>query len=300
MEKIKKRKGNLAVWLGIIAGIFLIGGKLVLGILGRSQALIADAIHSVTDFITDIFAFLGLHFAFKKEDSNHPFGHGKIDSMMSILIGVSMLLAGIWLGYDAVMKLIKGEMMVPNQLALFGAIGSIVIKETLFRYTLKVGKEIKNQSLVANAWHHRSDVYSSVAVVVGIVPALISPELAFCDSLAAVVVSIMIVKAGYDVVRPAFLSTIDTGPNQEIVKQIQDISMEVEGVIDAHDVRGRYYSDQLYLELHIVVDPQITVAEGHLIAVKVVDTIKEKMDNILDVIIHVDPDDSEWNQPRFN
>lgn len=299
MDEQNKKEGKLAIWLGIGAGIILISGKLVLGYLGRSSALIADAIHSATDFVTDIFAFLGLHFAFKKEDHNHPFGHGKIDSMMSILIGISMILAGVWLGYEAVLNLLRGEFERPNHLALLGAAASVIIKELLFRYTLVVGKKLKNQSLIANAWHHRSDVYSSIAVLIAVVPAIIFPELAFFDPLAAIIVSLMIAKAGYDVVYPAFLSTIDTGPDEKMVKDIRDLAFSVEGVHDVHDIRGRYYSSLLYLELHLVVDPEITVADGHLISVNVSNIIKESVEDILDVIIHVDPDDSQWNKPKF-
>jgi cation diffusion facilitator family transporter len=290
---LNKKAGRRTIWASVLLGVLLIATKLTLGILGRSQALVADAIHSVTDFITDVFAFFGLMYAFKAEDRDHPFGHGKIDTLMSLLIGIAMLLAGLWLGFDAARTAFGGHATAPTWLALAGAVLSILIKEGLFQYTIRVGSRIDNQSLVANAWHHRSDALSSVAVVLGVIPALINPAWAVFDALAALIVAAMIFKFGLDVVVPAFRSASDAAPSTEKLREIEQVAYSIDGVRNAHDIRARYYSNRLYVEIHIIVDPEITVAAGHEISRAVRHAINTQVSNILDVIVHLDPDDPE-------
>lgn len=292
-----EKSGRMTVWVSIAVNVFLIIIKFAVGIIARSQALIADAIHSFTDFVTDIMSFFGLKYAFKGEDHDHPFGHGKIDNLMSLLIGVALTLAGLWLGTNAILSLIHGGFESPSYVALIGALLSIIVKESLFHYQYRVGKRIGNQSLIANAWHHRSDVISSSAVLIGLIPAVISPGLAYFDALAAIVVSVFIVKIGCDIMIPAFRSASDAGPEKNEIEEIERVAASINGVRNAHDVRARYYSSKLYVEVHVVVDPEITVEAGHEIAVAVRKKIRHEVKNILDVMVHIDPDIKEWREP---
>lgn len=291
MAQSSRKTGTITVWVGVVCGLILIAVKILLGIIGKSHALIADAFHSISDFLTDILAFFGVLYAFKGEDKDHPFGHGKIDTLMSLLIGIVMVLTGIWLGYEAATNIITGDLSRPNVWALMGAVISILVKEALFRYTHYVGIKIGNQSLIANAYHHRSDVLSSLAVVVGVIPAVINPDWAVFDALAVIVVAGMIAKMGFEVVIPAFRHASDAAPSDEQIEEIKRVAASVEGARNPHDIKARFYSNKLYTEVHIAVDPNITVQKGHEIADMVRDKIMAEIDDILGVIVHVDPDD---------
>jgi cation diffusion facilitator family transporter len=283
------KAGKRNIQVGIALGAFLIIMKATLGFWGRSHALIADAVHSITDLVSDAFAFFGVKFAFMGIDDNHPFGHGKIDTLMSLFIGISMVLAGLWLGFENIITLVYGETKHPNILALIGALASVIVKELLYRYTHRVGTKIGSKSLIANAKHHRTDAFSSLAVVFAIIPALLNPELAFLDSIAAIVVAIMIVKVGIDVSVPAFMAASDASPEPEDIARITTVAESVDGVLDAHDIKARFYSSKLYAEIHIVVDPEITVRQGHQIAENTRTTICQQIPEVIDIIVHVDP-----------
>jgi cation diffusion facilitator family transporter len=285
------KDGGKTVVASLVGGLFLIAAKLGLGIVGRSQALIADGIHSITDLFSDGMAYFGLIYGRKEADSNHPFGHGKIDTLMSMLIGTMMVMAGLWIIIGSIEDLVAGEGSIPNYLAVVGAIASIVIKEGLFQYSYLVGKRIRSQSIVANAWHHRSDAISSVAALLGILPALFNPDLYFFDIIAAMIVAALIIKLGVDIIVPAFKSASDIAPDNEKLDDISSLAKSIDGVIGVHDVRARYYADQLYVEMHVVVDGDLTVRQGHKIAVEVRRRLREDKDIVMDAIVHIDPHD---------
>ncbi len=289
----ESRAGRIALWFGVIGNALLIAVKTVLGVVGRSQALIADAVHSFTDFATDIMAFAGLKYAVKGKDKDHPFGHGKIETLMTLLIGLTLVLVGIWIGYSAAVSVFSGSLESPTYVALIGALISIAVKEWMYQYTVRVGRRIKSNVLVANAWHHRSDAFSSIAAALGIGGALIHPSLIFLDPLAALLVALFIIKVGFDIIIPAFQSAADAAPEQSKLDEIRAAAESVEGVRDAHDTKARQYASKLYVEIHIVVDPGISVAEGHSIADSVRDAILNGVEDILEVIVHVDPDKSQ-------
>ncbi len=298
IDRQGQRGGMRAVVAGAVANALLIAVKFALGIVGRSQALIADAVHSVTDFATDIMAFAGLRYAGKERDRDHPFGHGKIETLMSLLIGVALVLAAAWIAYAAVAAIVAEEINRPNAAALVGALVSIAVKESLYHYTVRAGRRIRSQVLIANAWHHRSDALSSVAVLIGVGAALVNPDWAILDAVAALVVALLIVKVGFDIIVPAFRSASDAAPDSARLAEIERAASAVPGVRAAHDVRARYYSNLLYVEVHIVVDPSISVSEGHGIADAVRRRISDSVLDILDVIVHVDPDEGEAALPR--
>jgi len=293
--------GRLTILASLIGGIVLVALKFTLGIMGRSQALIADGIHSITDLASDVLAFFGLTYAFKEADENHPFGHGKIDTLMSMLIGAIMIMAGMWIIVENIQGLVLGEFVAPTYLALFGALASILIKEALFQYTYRVGRRIRNQSITANAWHHRSDAISSVAAVCGIVPALINPDLFYFDIVAAIAVAVLIIKLGSDIVIPAFTSASDISPDDERIAEIAELVNQVEGVESVHDIKARYYAEQLYVELHVVVNGDLSVRQGHSIAVAVRNKLIAGDESIMDAMVHIDPhDDPHLSQKQHD
>lgn len=289
MDVVGHRSGLKTIWAGVVGNALLIAVKGILGVVGRSQALLADAVHSVTDFATDILAFAGLRYSMKDSDRDHPFGHGKIETLMSLFIGLALLAAGVWIGYAAVVSFFADTSKSPNAFALLGAVISILIKEGLYQYTVRVGRRIKSQVLVANAWHHRSDALSSIAVIAGVGAAILNPAWGFMDAIAALAVSLLIIKVGVDVIVPAFHSAADAAPAQERLEDIHRVAESVEGVQNAHDIRARNYAGMLYVEVHAVVDPNISVKAGHDIANDVRDKVRELVPDILDVIVHIDP-----------
>ena len=293
MEREDLRSGNIVTLLCMVGNALLVAFKIALGILGRSQALIADAVHSVSDFITDFFALAGLQYANKSADHDHPFGHGKIETLMSLLIGIAVLLTGLGIGYNAFGALLGGDFPKPTYIALIGALASILTKEVMYQYTVRVGRRIGSQVLVANAWHHRSDAISSIAAAIGIGVAVVYPDWAFMDAVAALVVAVFILKVGHDIVVPAFRAASDASPDAETIGEISAAAMSVEGVRSVHDLKARYYANKIYVEVHVVVDPGITVRHGHAIANAARESIFTGVEDILDVIVHVDPDRSE-------
>jgi cation diffusion facilitator family transporter len=251
------RSGRVALWFGVVGNALLIIIKAILGVLGRSQALIADAVHSFSDFGTDIMAFAGLSYANKGKDEDHPFGHGKIETLMTMLIGVILVMVGIWIGYTAFASIISPPEEGPLLMALFGALLSIILKEWMYQYTVIVGRRIKSNVLIANAWHHRSDAFSSVAAALGIGGALIHTSLRFLDPLAALLVAVFIVKVGIDIIIPAFRTASDAIPEQSKLDEIRAAAESIEGVRGTHDLYARQYASKFHVEIHIVVDPSI-------------------------------------------
>jgi cation diffusion facilitator family transporter len=298
MRKEEYRSGIICLWIGLLGNAVLIVVKFVLGVVGRSQALIADAVHSLSDFGTDILAFTGLRYMTKGSDRNHPFGHGKIETLMSLLIGIALIGVGLWIGYSAASSLILNQNYTPNLWALLGAAISLIVKEWMYQYTVRVGRRIKSQVLVANAWHHRSDALASMAALVGVGVTLINPAWNFMDSVAALFVALLIIKVGFDISVPAFQAASDAAPSQERLSEIAEVVESIPGVRSAHDIRARSYANQLYVELHAVVDPSITVAAGHSIANEIRDKLMGRIPDILDVIVHIDPDDDSSALPR--
>lgn len=288
--KIALSAGYAVTWAGISANVFLVMFKLYAGFIGRSQALIADGVHSLSDLFSDFIVLLGLKFGRQEEDEHHPFGHGRIETISSMVIGIILVLVGVGLVYDSIDKLYAHQRSSPTLFTIFVAFGSILIKEGLYWYTIKVGRKIKSSVLIANAWHHRSDALSSIAVLAGVLGAYLHPDWVLADVFAALFVTYFIVKIGGNMVWVGLREIVDTAPNKKIMDLIRQTAKEVEGVIEIHDIRARYSGGQIQVEIHIVVSSRITVFEGHEISAGVKYAILERVDDVTRVIVHVDPD----------
>ena len=288
--KISSEKAGRAVTLlGIFVNVFLIVLKFFAGIFGGSQALIADAVHSISDLFTDAVVLFGIKIGRKPPDEEHHFGHARIETLASAIVGLALIGTAVYLGIEAALNIHRHTESHPTGIALIGAGVSIAMKEALYRYTVLIGRRIKSQLIVANAWHHRSDALSSVAVLLGVAGTFINPAWHILDAFAALIVSFFIIKVGFDILRKTLREFTDTAPRPEIIKKIMQCSLTVAGVMDAHDLRVRTSGGFYQVEIHIVVDGQITVAEGHRIAKTVERCLAEEMDDLDSVIVHVDP-----------
>ncbi len=281
--------GIRATWAGTAGNIVLIVFKLWAGFASNSQALIADGVHSISDLFSDFVVLLGLRWGRKGEDEDHPWGHARIETISSMVIGLMLLFIGLGIAWSSVGAIAANKVSKPGQFAIFAAAISIVLKEGLFWYTLVVGKRLKSQALIANAWHHRTDALSSVAVLIGVGAAYYNPDWYLADSLAALVVTVFVMKVGVDLVWSAFKELSDIAPDRDVIAGIITVAGEVEGVHQVHDVRARYSGPQIFVELDIVVDADLSVRHGHDIAVTVKQAIMHASPDITRVKIHVDP-----------
>jgi cation diffusion facilitator family transporter len=275
--------------VGALVNGYLILLKLLAGVFGQSQALIADAVHSFSDLFTDAVVLFGLQVGRKAPDEEHPFGHARIETLASAIVGLALIATALYLGIEAVLNIYRHTEYHPTSLALIGAIVSIALKEALYHYTVHIGRRIKSQLIVANAWHHRSDALSSVAVLLGVTGSLIKPSWFILDSFAALLVSFFIVKVGLDVLRNCLREFTDTAPPPEILSKINNCALSVEGVNEVHDIKVRTSGGLYQMETHIVVDGQLTVFEGHRIAKEVEGCLAEEIEDLDRVIVHVDP-----------
>ena len=295
VDKEDGRAGQKVTWVGAVVNALLIVCKFTAGTLGHSQALIADAVHSVSDLFTDVIVLFGLRIGKKAPDEEHHFGHARIETLASAVVGLSLIATAIYLGMEAGLNIYRHTEYHPTKLALIGAGVSIALKEALYHYTVRVGRRIKSQLIVANAWHHRSDSLSSVAVFLGVTGALINPSWHILDSFATLLVSLLIIKVGLEILRKSLREFTDTAPPPEIMNKISQCTKSVEGVLDTHDLRVRTSGGLYQMEAHIVVDGQLTVAEGHRIAKAVEKCLIEEVEDLDRVIVHVDPAIEEKN-----
>ena len=285
-------EGRRITWIGIGVNAVLIALKLYGGTAGRSRALIADAVHSISDFVSDFIVLIGLHFLAKPEDKDHPYGHGKIETLAAIGVGLLLLTAAVKIGYEASMAIYRGEISAPHSFTIIIAALSVISKELLYQHAVRIGRKIGSEAMIANAWHHRSDAWSSIVTLGGVTAAVFVPRLRVLDSFAALFVSFFIAKVAAEILWSAVRKIVDTAPSAEFIKAVKLSVERVSGVRQCHDIMARYYARRIRMELHIVVDPGMTVAESHDIVDSVVDLITTRFEDVEKVLVHVDPDRS--------
>ncbi|MFH1415776.1 MAG: cation diffusion facilitator family transporter [Elusimicrobiota bacterium] len=276
-------------WIGVVTNILLVIVKFVLGVFGRSHALIADAVHSLSDLGSDFAIIFGINFWSKPPDDDHQYGHSKIEILVAGFIGTVLLLVGLGIGLRAVLNIHADSHAAPRWMAFYGAMISIIVKEILFRWTKSVGNRERSSALIANAWHHRSDALSSLPVAIAVAAGIINTKLAFLDHIAAFAVSLFIIYAAWNILKKAVLDIIDTGVPEQHRNEIRGIVTAIEEVKDVHAIRTRSMGSGLFIDLHVLVDPDMTVKEGHDISGIVKKVLKEKNPHIMDVIVHIEP-----------
>ncbi|MBN1593836.1 MAG: cation transporter [Candidatus Coatesbacteria bacterium] len=282
-----------ATWISLIVNVLLSALKLAGGIVGSSQAIIADGVHSLSDSSTDIAILIGVKFWSRPPDDGHPYGHRRIETLVTVFIGVVLIAASIGLIYNAIVTHQQKHTEAPSWIALVAAIISIVSKEILYRWTRNIGRRLKSSAVIANAWHHRSDAFSSIPTAVAVSVMLLHPSLAFLDHIAAVVVSFFILRVAWNVLKPALKELVDAGASEKDCEKIRAIALFTDGVRKVHAIRTRYVGPGLSVDLHVQVDPEMTVRRGHNIGGEVKSKLLSEGPDVTDVIVHLEPHEPE-------
>lgn len=278
--------------VGALVNLLLAAVKISIGFTARSQALIVDGIHSLSDLLSDILVWYAASHASQGPDERHPYGHGRFETAATLALGGMLVLVSGGIIWDSLERLFaSGELWHPEPLALYAAGFSIVANEALFWYTLLVSRRINSDLLRANAWHHRTDAISSVVVLVGIGGALLG--YAYLDLVAALIVGIMVAKIGWDLGWGAMQELVDASLDEETVGQIREIINNVHGVRSVHMLRTRRQGHEAMADVHVQVAPKISVSEGHVISTAVEDRVKQAISDMRDVTVHIDPEDDE-------
>ncbi len=257
------------------------------GLLGKSQALLADGLHTLSDLSTDFIVLYASKRAAKEADEDHPYGHGRIETLASMLLGVILAGVGIGIGVRGVESILDPQRPDPEAITIFFAFLAIVAKEGLYHYTLRAARAIHSSMLESNAWHHRSDALSSVVVVIGISAQVLG--IPHMDAVAAIIVGAMILLMGFRLSRKALYELIDTGLDFKLVDEVRTAMLDDASVVGIHNLRTRSMGGQGYIDAHIEVDSDLTVSEAHYIAHKIEHRVKKKFPKIIDVQIHIDP-----------
>lgn len=281
--------------VGAIANIILTIFKIIAGALGRSAAMVADGIHSLSDLLSDIVVLVFTHISSKGKDKNHSFGHGKFETMATLIVSVILVAVGAKLMADGVASIIGvingNSIPLPGSIALWAAIASIIIKEILYHATIRTARRTNSPVVLANAWHHRSDALSSIGALTGIAGAMILGEKwTILDPIASCCISIAIIVVAVKMSLPSLAELLETSLPDEIEKDIISISNSVQGVENIHELKTRRNGISYIIDAHIVVDPHISVTEAHNIATDVENALKEKYGNETQINIHIEPD----------
>ena len=295
----REKQVRKVTWIGLFLNLFLSALKFAAGVFGRSQALVADAIHSLTDTTSDIAVIAGSHYWSRPPDEDHPYGHRRLETLVSIFIGIMLAAAGAGIGWEAISSLHEKQSSHPGWIALAAAFVSIVTKEIIYRWTASVGRQLKSSALAANAWHHRTDAISSIPVFVAVGGALIFPSWSFLDLVGAAIVSIFILHAAFKIIWPGISELIDVGAPEEIQTKIEACAQKNNAVLEVHAIRTRYISTSIQVDLHIVVDGSMPVRQGHDIADDVRDCLINEIPDVVDVVVHVDPPEAALNEDVY-
>ena len=280
--------------VGSIMNAVLIALKFVAGIFGRSSAMVADAVHSLSDFVTDVIVLVFVKIASKPKDESHDYGHGKFETVATMIIGVILIGAGIALfvnGIGLVLRSLHGdELPRPHIIALIVAVISILSKEWLYRYTIAAGKRLNSAAVKANAWHHRSDAISSGGTLVGIAGAMfLGDNWRILDPLAAIVVSFFIIKSGYDIVAPAAGELLEHSLPKEQEDEIERLVLGVDGITSVHKLRTRRIGNTIAVEMHAQMPGNISLAQAHSRSTEAEKAIRNKFGKDCFINIHMEP-----------
>jgi cation diffusion facilitator family transporter len=292
-------KASAGAWVGILGNLALALMKLIVGLISNSRALIADAAHSASDIAGSFIVLIGLKAAHKPPDKDHPYGHGRAESIAAIIVSLLLLYVGLEIAIGSIRTIAGGVTEAPLGIAIAAILISIAVKEAMFQYKYRLGKRLNSQSLIANAWEHRSDVYSSLAALAGVGGAVLGdyigvPALYYLDPVAGIAVAVLILKMGYRLIRESIHTTMDHVLHEEDSRHLYEAIRSVKGVQAVDDLRARELGHYLIVDVKISVNPRITVLEGHEIARQVKLMLLRRFKNIADVFVHVNPYDPSF------
>lgn len=293
-ELIRSKEARKVTLVGFFINALLTTFKLVAGIFGKSGAMVADAVHSLSDFLTDIVVLIGFKLTSKPEDQCHNYGHDKYETLATVIISVALAFVGYQIlksGIINVLLVINGGILPkPGSIALIAAIISIISKELLYRYTVIAGKKINSSSVIANAWHHRSDAFSSIGTMIGIGGAIIlGQRWTILDPIASIIVSLFIFKVAYDIFIPSINELVEKSLSNEVRERIEEAFNELQDVKDYHKLRMRRVGTKAVIESHVLVDENLNIKDAHDIAGKVETRIKGLVGENSIVTIHIEP-----------
>lgn len=279
---------------GSIINAVLLTLKFTAGILGGSAAMIADAVHSLSDFMTDIVVLLFVKLGNKPQDEDHDYGHGKYETLATALIGIALMGVGAMICYNGLTKtwaVVNGEQLKsPGMIAFIAAIVSIALKEWAYRFTEKVGREVGSQAVRANAWHHRSDALSSIGTAFGIGGAiLLGAQWAVLDPLAAIIVSFFILKAAYGLIVQATNELLESSLPKDVEAQMVALAAEEEGVADIHNLRTRRLGNKIAIEMHVRMPGEMSLYEAHEKATRIEKRLREQFGEHTHIALHLEP-----------
>jgi cation diffusion facilitator family transporter len=293
-EDNRLKQGLRVTYVGIIANTVLVLLKFAAGILGRSTAIIADAVHSVSDFGSDMVVIAGLKLGERPADDTHHYGHGKIETLSAVILGSVLILTGLGIlvsGIDKMAGFFKGiPLPRPGWIAVYAAFVSIIVKEWLYHYTVKVGRKIDSPSVVANAVHHRSDALSSLGVLLGVGGAiLLGQKWRVLDPAAAVIVSFFILKVAFKIIKESLNELLEASLGAEVEKEIVAIALDVDGARQPHNLKTRKIGNKVAIDLHIYVDRLLNIQAAHTISTEVENRLMARFGESAIIYVHVEP-----------
>ena len=296
MEPASKREKEIfrTTWIGSICNFLLLVFKFVTGIVGNSSAMIADAVHSLSDFVTDIIVILFVRISGKPEDEGHDYGHGKYETLATAIIGIILLLVGLGIlvsSAGSIIDVCRGKVLeAPETLALVAALVSIVVKEILYRYTIIKGQQCHSKALIANAWHHRSDAFSSIGTLIGIGGAIfLGAGWRVLDPIAALIVSLFIIKVSVELIKPCVDELLEKSLPKEMEDKILSIILSFPEVSSPHHLRTRHIGNHIAIEVHIRMDGSMSLKDAHDITKNLEASLKKEFGQETHIGIHMEP-----------
>ena len=291
MERNIQKVVNKVSFITITVNILLSVIKLIAGIIGHSNAMISDAIHSASDVFSTFVVLIGIKLSTKKADREHPYGHERLECVAALLLAFVLFITGLGIGYDALKNIIQGNyshLQVPSILALGVAILSILTKEGMYWYTRYHAKKMDSSALMADAWHHRSDAFSSIGALIGILGARLGYPL--MDSIASLVIFVFIVKAAYDIFKDAIDKMVDHACDEVTENKLRQLVEQNQNVMHIDLLQTRIFGNKIYVEIEIALDGTLTLQEAHGIAEKVHDDIESYFPKVKHIMVHVNPE----------
>lgn len=291
MSNTKNQNKDLAIKVSVMSiaiNIILSIIKLIAGIISHSNALISDAVHSASDVVSTIIVIIGVNISSKQPDKEHPYGHERLESVSALLLAIILCATGLMIGFGGIKNIINNTIVeITGFLALGSAILSILVKEFQYQYTKKVAKQINSDSLMADAWHHRSDALSSIGSSIGVIGAMFGFPI--MDSIASIVICIFIIKAGYQILKEAIDKLIDKSCDDATISAIETVIVSQDGVKGIDELKTRLFGSKIYMDVTILIDGNTILKEAHAISENVHDKVEESFPNIKHCMIHIHP-----------
>lgn len=288
----RRRAAERVTLIGSVLDLFLGVLKIVIGLIANSAALVTDGFHSLSDLLTDFMVILVLRLSHQPADRNHPWGHGRFETVATVALGLVLVVVGGLMAYNSLLTLFAEQRPpAPSWPALAAAAASIIGKEWIFQYSLRIGKALKSDLLIANAWHSRTDALSSVVVLVAVAGSMLG--IWWLDALAAVLVALLVGKIGWDLVSRSLTELVDTALPEPRVQALRETILGVDGILEVHSFKSRRMGSQSLLEMHLQVEPHISAGEAHHIGDLAVAQLRRRFDDIGHVIFHIDTYDDQ-------